>query len=201
VTSIPKVLSPIGEAATAWIRTSREEYVVSPRPVATGRVLRSPTALGTYDIANSRAQSYFLRIVSIAEAYTDAALETMFHLVVPSTSVATVRLLELHLLDATQNWDGRKRSFMEHHGLSLGDRKEGFPDWSKFDGMIEVRNAIAHGLGTLTRQQRRNPLRTASRCSQIGVRIEGGEIVVRPENVSAAAAIGEAFVRWLDAKL
>jgi hypothetical protein len=172
-----------------------------PALLSAGRIFRSSTALGTYEIGNARAQAHFFRIVAIVEAYTDAALESLFRGVVPASSAAATRLLEEHLLDATQRWDARKRSFAEHHGVLLGDKTNGFPSWSKLDGMIEVRNSIAHGLGSLTRHQRRSPMRTAARCAQAAVRIDAGEVVVDEASITAAAQVADDFVRWLDPRL
>lgn len=202
MTLLPKPLTTIGDAAVLLTRTSIYEYQSSP-PVllAFGRIFRSSTALGTYELGNARAQAYLFRIVAIVEAYTDAALEAMFRGVVPASSPAAIRLLETHLLDATRRWEERKKSFAEHHALPLGDMTVGFPGWSKLDGMIEVRNSIAHGLGSLTRQQRQNPMRTAAKCSQIGVRIDAGEVLVDNVSLSTAAQVAEDFVRWLDPKL
>lgn len=202
MTLLPKPLTTIGDAAVLLTRTAIYEYQSSP-PVllAFGRIFRSSTALGTYELGNARAQAYLFRIVAIAEAYTDAALEAKFRGVVPASSPAAIRLLETHLLDATQRWEARKKSFAEHHALPLGDMTVGFPGWSKLDGMIEVRNSIAHGLGSLTRQQRQNPMRTAAKCSQIGVRIDAGEVLVDNASLSTAAQVAEDFVRWLDPKL
>lgn len=202
MTLLPKPLTTIGDAAILLIRTALYEYDSSPPlSLASGRIFKSSTALGTYELGNARAQGYYFRIVAIVEAYTDAALEALFRGVVPESSPAAIRLLQSHLLDATQRWEGRKRSFAEHHAMPLGDVKVGFPQWSKLDGMIEVRNSIAHGLGSLTRQQRQNPTRTAARCAQVGVRIEAGEILVDRASLDNAAHIADDFVRWLDPKL
>lgn len=202
MTLLPKPLTTIGDAAILLTRTAVYEYRSSP-PVlmAFGRIFKSSTALGTYELGNARAQGYFFRVVAIVEAYTDAALEAMFRRVVPASSAAATRLLETHLLDAAQRWETRKKSFSEHHSLPLGDAAVGFPGWSKLDGMIEVRNTIAHGLGSLTRQQRQNPLRTAARCAQVGVRIDAGQVIVDNVSLGAAAQVAEDFVRWLDPKL
>lgn len=202
MTLLPKPLTTIGDAALLLTRTAVYEFQARrPALLAFGRIFRSSTALGTYELGNARAQSYFFRVIAIVEAYTDAALEAMFRSSIPASSAAAVRLLESHLLEATQRWEARKRSFAEHHGVRLGDVAVGFPQWSKLDGMIEVRNSIAHGLGSLTRQQRRNPTRTAGKCSQIGVRIEAGEVVMDDSCVDKAADVAEEFIRWLDAKI
>lgn len=199
---LPRPLTTIGDAAVHLIRTAMNEHSATASGIfVSGRIFRSSTALGTYDFRNARAQSYLFRVVSVVEAYADAALESKFRSVVPPSSSAAIRLLESHLLRATLSWDARKRSFAEHHALPLGDAKLGFPQWSKLDGMIEVRNSIAHGLGSLTRLQRQNPTRTAARCSQVGVRIHAGEVVVDSVSLQSAAQVAEDFVRWLDAKL
>jgi hypothetical protein len=202
MTLLPRPMTTIGDAAVLLIRTALFEYRSSPPALLVfGRIFRTSTALGTYEVGNARAQAYFLRVVAIVEAYTDAALEAMFSRVVPASSPAAMRLLESHLVDATQRWDSRKRSFADHHSLSLGDAGAGFPQWSKLNGMIEARNSIAHGLGSLSRQQRQNPGRAAARCAQIGVRIEAGELVVNSASLDAAAQVGHDFVRWLDARI
>lgn len=202
MTPLPKPLSTIGDAAIVLVKSAVYEYSTSPPALlAFGRIFRTSTALGTYEIGNARAQAYFFRIVSVVEAYTDAALEAMFRRVVPSSSAAAIQLLESHMLAATQRWESRKKSFAEHHSLSLGDATNGFPQWSKLDGMIEVRNSIAHGLGSLTRQQRQHATKTAGRCTQAGVRIEAGEVIVDQASVLRAAGVAEAFVRWLDGRV
>ncbi|MBA3652575.1 MAG: hypothetical protein H0W70_00090 [Actinobacteria bacterium] len=199
---LPKPLTTIGDAAVLLTRTALYEYHSTPALLLTfGRIFRSSTALGTYELGNARAQAYFFRIVAVVDAYTDAALEAMFRGVVPPSSPAAVRLLESHLLDATQRWESRKRSFADHHSLSLGDAANGFPQWSKLDGMIEVRNSIAHGLGSLTRQQRQHATRTAGRCKQVGVRIEAGEVIVDNPSLVTAGDVAEDFIRWLDQKI
>lgn len=197
-----KPLTTIGDAAILLIQTAANQYDLTPPVLPSfGRILRSSTALGAYDVRNAGAQGCFFRIVSVLESYTDAALEAMFRKVVPASSPAATRLLESHLLDATQRWESRKSSYAEHHGLRLADMGVGFPQWPKVDGMIQVRNAIAHGLGSLTRQQRRKPIRTAGRCSQIGVRIAAGEVLVDRTSIQSAARVAGEFVGWLDERL
>jgi hypothetical protein len=202
MTLLPKPLTTIGDAAVLLIHATLNEYnLTSPDLVTFGRIARSSTALGTYEITNARTQAHYFRVVSIVESYTDAALEGMFKCVVPAASSAAIRLLEEHLIGATQRWESRKRSFADHHGIALGDSHSGFPQWAKLSGMIEVRNSIAHGLGSLTRQQRQHARRTASSCRQAGVRIEAGEVVVDLVGLTTAAQVAEDFVRWLDAQL
>jgi hypothetical protein len=202
MTLFARPLTSLGDAAILLMRSALLDYeATSPRLLGFGRISRSSTALGTLDLGDARAQACMFRIVTIVEAYTDAALELMFRGTVPANSPAALRLLDAHLLDAAQRWDARKKSFLDHHALSLGDAKTGFPQWSKLDGMIEVRNAIAHGLGSLTRQQRKNAARSAGRCSQIGVRIDAGEVIVSPASLRTATDVAENFVRWLDARL
>lgn len=195
-------LTTIGDAAILLTRTALYEHVSTmPALLNSGRILRTTTALGTYDAYNARAQAYFFRIVSVLEAFTDSALEAMFRNVLPTSSQAAIRLLESHLLDATQGWEGRKKSFAEHHSLPLGDPTVGFGRWSQLNGMIEVRNSIAHGLGSLTRQQLQNPGRAAGRCAQVGVQLRAGELVIDRAGLEKAGEVAEDFIRWLDAKL
>lgn len=195
-------LTTIGDAAVFLTHSALYEHQSAmPVLLGSGRVFRTTTALGTYDVRNARAQAYFFRIVSILEAFTDAALEHMFRNILPTSSEAAIRLLESHLLDATQRWETRKKSFAEHHSLPLSDAAVGFPRWSQLDGMIEVRNSVAHGLGSLTRQQRQNPRRAAARCSQVGVQVWAGELLIDRTSLEKAAEVAEEFIRWLDAKL
>lgn len=202
MTLFARPLTSLGDAAILLTRSALLDYeATSPRLLGCGRISRSSTALGTLDLGNARAQACMFRIVTIVEAYTDAALELMFRSCVPASSLAALRLLDAHLLDATLTWSARKKSFLDHHALSLGDAKTGFPQWSRLDGMIEVRNAVAHGLGSLTRQQQQNAARSAARCSQIGVRIDAGEVLVTPANLGTAEEVAEDFVRWLDERL
>jgi hypothetical protein len=202
MTIFPVPLTAIGDAALTWMWAAFREYeAATPALASYGRIRRSATALGTYEVRNARAQAYYFRVVAIVEAYADAALEGMFQHTVPAGSRVAEKLLEGHLRDATQRWEARNRSFAAYHDVRLGDPTEGFPRWAELQGMVQVRNSVAHGLGSLTRQQRENPTRVASSCAQAGVVIRSGEVIVTQDNLERAVRTAEDFVRWLDAKV
>ncbi len=191
-------LSLLGDGAISLLAGSVADYdAVSRVGPSSGRIFWARNALGAYDFNNARAQNYLFRCVSIIEAYTDAVLEAMFESVLVGSPAAASLLLEQHLQSATQSWGNRKRSFREHHELSLG----AFGQWSKVMALVDVRNAVAHGLGSMTRIQRLNPQGTIERLKLIGVRIEAAELLVDRTNVVIAADVASTYVRWLDAKL
>ena len=199
---IARPLTTIGDAAILHIRATMSEYQTTRPPLWTiGRISRSSTALGTCEIMNTRRQAYFLRVVTVLDAYIGAAHDLMLRQSIPPAAEVANSLLNAHLITASLRWESRIESFREHLGLSFGDAAKGFPSWARLKGMIEVRNSIAHGLGGLTRIQRKNPIRTAGRCSQAGVRIEAGELIVSEASLKAAVVVAEDFVEWLDDRL
>ena len=138
-------------------------------------------------------QAAYLRLVSIVEAYTDVMMDALFQRAVPTRDELINRLVEDRILQSSANWAERRDTYQLYHGISLGS----CPVWSKLDAGIEVRNAIAHGLGILTPLQRKKG-GILGQFSAVKVTLESGRIVLARESLDECINFCRAYVQWLD---
>jgi hypothetical protein len=136
--------------------------------------------------------SSFMRLVTIAEAFTESVNAALFETRRPEASDVFSFLVEDHLL-AILSWPQRQESFRRYHFLSLGE----CPVWSRLDVGIEVRNSLAHGLGALTRRQQRDG-KVAAKLKSARIAIEEGHLLLGPEHVRDCFDYCLAYVSWLD---
>jgi len=152
--------------------------------------------LGSSDPLELALHAGFLRLVSIAEATVDALGTELTARKVLQVDQA-VRLLVLEKeLAANVNWAARHRSYKRHHEIDL----KKCTDWKRLEGAIEVRNAIAHGLGKLTTRQV-SSYETASKLARIDVFLSNGYVDLDLDHLRACAQYGAAFLRSLDSSL
>jgi hypothetical protein len=97
-------------------------------------------------------------------------------------------------LKASTTWYDRKNALSQYHHIKVGE----FDRWYELDAGIEVRNAIAHGLGQLTRRQRQG--KAESKVSQIGVIVRDGSIVIDNRSLKRCRDVCINFVCYLDNK-
>lgn len=166
--------------------------VAAATPPGRGRVLTNATALGAYDSAEATKQACFFRMISVVEAYLDTLSAALFRERAPTSHDLVRRLIAAAELRASATWDERKTAFANYHGVSLGQLAR----WSELDCGIEVRNAIAHGLGKLTPRQRTKRVRT--KIGQIGVRLSDGAVVVTDASLQRCRDACVEFIRSLD---
>lgn len=184
------------EAGLRLLRTTLRNYerTASLAAVLPGRIRK--TELGTTDPRELAAQSAFLRLVSVTEATVDSLGVEATAESVPAVDEA-VRLLMLEKeLASSSSWEGRKRSFRRHHKVRLANCDE----FKSIQGAIEVRNAIAHGLGSLTTRQLVSA-ETRPRLKRIDVQIVNGFVSLRTGHVSGCASYSAVFLRSLDGVL
>lgn len=173
-------------------RLLRSSSTVEPRKV--GRI--SYSSLGSSDVRVHIAQSAFLRTVSIVEASIDSLAMELTELHLPLTT-ETLRLLALEKeLASTSNWEARRNAFERHHRIAL--RK--CAGHSKLEGAIEVRNAIAHGLGELTARQLQSD-QTMKRLSRLRVGVANNRIDVRRSDVVDCINYSSQFLLAVDGLL
>lgn len=184
------------EAGLRLLRSTLRTYLRSARvPALTpGRIRRSE--LGTTDPRELSAQSSFLRLVGVVEATVDS-LGTELTSKRISISDEAIRLLMLEKeLAATSSWEGRHRSFRRHHKLKLASCAE----HGRVEGAIEVRNAVAHGLGKLTTRQLVSA-DTKKRLDRIDVQVVNKFVALEPRHVRECAEYGAVFLRSIDERL
>lgn len=189
-----RVRQAVAEAAISYLHTTYLDLANSARDksVSRGRILRSETALGSYDAESARRQGCFLRLVSIVEAYVDVVAQSLFEENLPTEHDLVRRLVEDAGLRASSTWSERKDSFVKYHGIRLTK----FARWTELDAGIEVRNSIAHGLGKLTPRQRGS--NAQSKMAKIDVAVQDGSVIVSDASLARCRDVCIEFVCFVD---
>jgi len=108
-----------------------------------------------------------------------------------------IRLLMLEKeLAESANWETRRRAFRRHHKLDL--RKCAKYDY--LEGAIEVRNAIAHGLGKLTTRQTLSA-QTPKQLRVVNVSVVNQRVDLNADHISECARHCAEFLLSLDSML
>jgi hypothetical protein len=187
--------SDLAEAATALVGLARYDYEPPIRSGSRGGTIPS-TGLGDYSPEQARLQATFLRMMSVLEAYVDLRAESELHEQLPPNSLTRTAALLLadHHLAASTNWRSRHDSFLRYHAVTLGD----FPDWNRMDTCISIRNAVAHGLGRLTRRQLSDILILEAEVPKVEARIVNGKVELRIETLDSVHQLFRKFISWLE---
>lgn len=151
------------------------------------------TAFGSSNVRELALQSAFLRLVSVAEATIDSLGDELTARDLGDVD-ETIRLLVLEKeLATSSSWNNRRRAYQRHHGVDL--RKCDGHD--KLEGAIQVRNAIAHGLGHLTTRQILGG-ETAKHLARIDIESINGYLKITPDHVRDCGLYGSRFLRSVD---
>ena len=110
------------------------------------------------------------------------------------------RLLPL-MWDKTEStvrttWAGVAEGWRDWFAVKLDDCAA----YANLQGYIEVRNAIVHGLGTLTRRQlrKKDGQATRDRIKKAGVAVVERRVELSPANIEGCAITSVEFIEWLD---
>ena len=71
-------------------------------------------------------------------------------------------------------------------------------NWKVVERLVEARNAVAHGLGTLTRRQLRNEASVRGKLREAGITLTGIRVVLSDAALSSAAADCRGLIHRLD---
>jgi hypothetical protein len=190
----------LAEAAITFLTRTLADYRAA-QALATlrnwGRVRTTVTALGEYDSRAATAQSAYLRLISIDEAYCDALSVQAIRGTLANPDRFLSLLLDEHEINASSNWKKREETFSQYHGITLSK----FEQWQLLSAGIQARNAIAHGLGSLTGRQRTALATQQRRLSKVRIGLLGIRLQISSEAVDECVRFSKAFVRWLDSRL
>lgn len=159
------------EAALLLLHAVRPHVVGPPNAARSGRIRLLRSSLGPVDPEVMRREAAFLRMVSVTEAYLDALQVDLLTGKLSPNTETLLRVIEELEVVATSNWANRKRAFNRIHKVRLGE----LAGWPEIDAAIQVRNTIAHGLGSLTARQRSNAGLPAQ-ISKVKVLLSGGRM-------------------------
>lgn len=121
----------------------------------------------------------------VPRAVTDAAVNYIYML----------KLVEAAEMRASSTWDERTKAFRHYHQIYLGTLAR----WSELDAAIEIRNAVAHGLGQITPRQRQDKAR--AKMVQFGVSVRDGHLKITEASLQKCRDVCVAYVLDLDATL
>lgn len=140
-------------------------------PVGAASARLGAARLGGLTEGELRVQAAFFRLVSVTEAYLDALSMQELQRAQPFTGQPLQTMLTEHEITATANWRSRTQNYKDYHGVRLGP----LPGHTSVMAAVQVRNAIAHGLGRLTARQRGNA-DLATQVARLDVSIGSGRM-------------------------
>lgn len=156
-----------------------------------GRSFVSRLEAPDFDGLQVQRQGILLRMLSITESYcADHLLEVAEVDVEPAASEVRARIWNQSSIGAISTWSGIQDSYKKW--LSIR------PDWNRLNRLVEVRNAIAHGLGELTRMQRIKRVSTVDKIKAAGIRIDGDRIVLEERDLDQAKRDCVALITEID---
>jgi hypothetical protein len=191
------MLSERAESSCGLANVALAQY--REQRVASAQRSRRPTLIARRErqVASltDRFRSYdaLTRLVAIAEEFSVSRFIEASEARLPDDPFVEL-LWDAELDRAGDTWPKRTAAWETYHAVKLSS----FPSHNALQGFIEARNAIAHGLGELTRRQLRQRTRTAGRLKNAGIPIQGNALGVSADNVEVCAEVVKSFVVWLD---
>jgi len=138
-----------------------------------------------------QCQATLLRLLSITESFcAERLLVEVEQVVSPPRSQTVANLWDDAAVMATKGWDDQKRAYKQWLGVE--------PDWKPVDRLAEARNAVAHGLGSLTRRQRRNAQSAKAKIEEAGIAMAGDQVALSDEALATAAAACRRVIEEVD---
>jgi hypothetical protein len=183
------------ELAVTLVNAAHASFSTLEQPIEV-RLAKATTG-PLYGPSNQQLRSHaaFLRSVSIVEAYIDTLSSSLFVYHGNSRDQLFQRLAAMAQEQSESSWDNRKENFRTHHGVILGDRLK----FSDLDAAFVVRNAIAHGLGALTRRQRNSKDR--KKVVQIGVGLSDDRVYISEMALERLRSSSISFINDVDQAL
>jgi hypothetical protein len=183
----------ITEVALHLIAQTRREIGRSPTLPRFGRMRAVGPILHASDSTTVRQEWVILRFVSIAEAFADTLSMELMSTDFPAPSDRLALMIRAFELSSTSTWDKRENAYKEYHGVLL----KNFGGYKAIKAAVDVRNSIAHGLGSVTAHQRLDST-LAGRVAPLGIKVASGRMHVSSSTPSVVGDYCASFIRWLD---
>ncbi len=185
------VLSDRAEAAIGLINLANGHY---QRELSHLMNRRSSPRLGgeVHDARIALQHNTISRLASITEAFcVDRLMELTTMELKPDESSARRAMFDDTLRGATGSWSSIRGAFAEWYGVK--------PDWKPLEGVQEVRNAIAHGLGMLTHRQVSSRNATTERIRRVGIAVDSDDrLIIVEKDVPEISRICRDLVHAVD---
>lgn len=154
---------------------------------------RGPRRLGGLpdDRRDMQAQATLVRLLSITESFTaDTLLRHVEPLVRPKSHQTVSLIWDSAAVSATGTWESQQNAYRRWLGVKL--------DWKPVERLSEARNAVAHGLGELTRRQKRDETSVRAKLATAGIPLAGNRIVLSDAVLATSARTLRDFILLLD---
>lgn len=168
--STASLANDLAESATSLLLETRRQAKLGTLGERRGRIRRYASLSGSVTAAQIQREAMFVRCLSIAEAYTDGLLLILTRESLDNPADLILRALDELELHATASWPARHDAYLRVLSVDLKEVSV----WWSLRGAADVRNGIAHGLGTLTPPLRLDTAKTERAVAQIGVELGGG---------------------------
>lgn len=187
---IPPVVTTEAEEASALLFQTLGAHRTA---VAALRSLRPPRLPSSRipDTEQIQCQSTLVRLLSITESFaSQLLLREIDKVAARARSVAIDRIWDDAAVKGTNTWNEQRDSYANWLGVKV--------DWKVVERLAEARNAVAHGLGTLTRRQLRKEASVRSKLKEAGIPLTGIRIVLSDAALSSAANDCRGLIYSLD---
>jgi hypothetical protein len=139
-------------------------------------------------------QDAITRSVAIVEEFASGLLLELTESLLPDKPALIGVMWDRESGRVTRSWDERITAWNKLHSIAI---RTDFVGASALLGFVEVRNAIAHGLGHLTsRQLKTSDLYKLLAAANIDTR--GTQVMVTHADVERINRIAQNFIEWLD---
>jgi hypothetical protein len=133
------------------------------------------------------------RVVSIADEFTFGLFIEVAEARLPVDPRVEV-LWERYVERDADTWTQRFGAWENLHRVPI----KTFPRYDRLLGFIDARNAIVHGLGSLTRKQLKTRHKVTGHLKSAGIGLSGTRLVLAPQHVRDCAAVVRGLIEWLD---
>ena len=173
-----------------------QEALLAATPQPRGRLRTLPTSSASHQ---ARSQSTLLRLTSITEAHVAGQLVQRVEPHFPTPRTAIIDDIYVDAEDkAIGSWPAMIGAYKRWFGINL----KSYDNWNSIQAMLDARNAVAHGVGELTRRQARKDLTQLGRLlAEIDISVDGTRLEVPDEAIRSASSAARRFVVWLDDQL
>ena len=173
----------------------RQESALAGRRRGLGRLTKQSQA-DNLVASQARSQAALFRIVSLVEAHTadEIVARLAYEFPSPRSSIRSDSF-EASEDSATRGWPDMKERLTKWFGLKIVDCAA----WPQLMALVQVRHAVAHGSGRLTRKQERVGVAIyAAQFSALDVRLDGTRLLLGPSSVDDCRTCVLGYLEWLD---
>lgn len=157
---------------------------------------RLPTRFGLGQrVLGSDAEAVTIaQMVSVSEQFSVSRLFNHVESSLEGSTDMAFLLWEQSQGSIESSWERQAAAWNTYAQLSI----KAHASFKALDPFIEVRNAVMHGLGNLTRRQQRRAQSLVPTLAGAGITVDGIRVALNTANVKDCRDVTVAFIEWLD---